>query len=482
MGLVADTPRAAADLHNGLTGCQPRRHMGFTLGELAASTHGELLDGDPGLRLDRLVTDSRDAGPGALFVALTGEAMDGHEFIEVAVRQGASALLCRAVPPGVSTARVLVPDTTEALVGFGRGRLAETRVRVVAVTGSAGKTTTKEMVASVLSRAHSVLRGDNRNTYTGLAMNLAELDPGRDVFVGEYGMDGLGQIAFLARIAPPDVALVLNVGLAHVGLLGSIEAVARAKRELVEAVPSDGVALLNADDPRVTAMAGVCRGNVVYFGVDSKAATVDYRADDVELRGLAGSTFTLRTPEGDAAIVLAVPGRHAVSNAVAAAGAGHLLGVSLEDTAAALRDFRPVSGRLNLRSGRRGATIIDDAYNASPGSMEASLQVLASEPGRTRIAVLGDMLELGDETAEAHLQLGRAAGSSADLLVVLGDCAETVLEGARGAGMAAEDMIHAADVDAAVESVEARLEGAVVLVKASRGMALDRVVERLVAP
>ena len=471
---------ARRDLRAGLAGCHPRHNMSFTLDDLAASTGGRLVHADAGLVLDRLVTDSREAGKGALFVALAGEEMDGHRFIDVALRNGASALLVRDAPAGVSVPTVVVADTTEALVGFTRGRLSAHHVQVVGVTGSAGKTTTKEMMASVLARAHGVLRGDNRNTYTGLAMNLAQLQPDHDVFVGEYGMDALGQIAFLARMAPPDVAVVLNVGLAHVGLLGSIEAVAQAKRELVEAVGPTGVAVLNADDPRVAAMASACRGRVVYFGVDTPAASIDYSGAGIELRGLAGSSFTLRTPDGSARVDLAIPGRHAVSNAVASAAVAHLLGVTLEDTAAALGEFRPVGGRLNLRPGRSGAIVIDDAYNASPGSMEASLQVLASEPGRTRIAVLGDMLELGDESAEAHRRVGRVAGRSADLLVALGDCAPLVIEGAREVGMAPEQIVYAEDVDVAVARIEPRLGGAVVLVKASRGMALDRVVDRLV--
>ena len=454
--------------------------MTFTLRDLASDTGGRLVDATSEVVLDRLVTDSREAGPGALFVALAGDAMDGHDFIDIAVRNGASALLCRNAPAGVTLPRVLVDNTTEALVGFARGRLAAHHVQVVGVTGSAGKTTTKEMLASLLERAHKVLRGDNRNTYTGLAMNLAQLGPAHDVFVGEYGMDALGQIAFLGRMAPPDVAVVLNVGLAHVGLLGSIDAIAAAKRELVEAVSPAGVAVLNADDHRVASMASACRGRVVYFGVETPSGSIDYSAAGVELLGLAGSTFTLHTPDGAAPVRLAIPGRHAVGNAVAAAAAAHLLGVSLDDIVAALGEVRPVGGRLNLRPGREGSIVIDDAYNASPGSMEASLQVLASEPGRTRIAVLGDMLELGEESAAAHRAVGRAAARSADLLVALGSHGALVIEAAREAGMAAGQAILAEDVDAAVARVDASLGGAVVLVKASRGMALDRVVDRLV--
>lgn len=474
-----------ADVRIGIADWHPTQDMSFTLAELARATGGRLVDApDPEVVLDRLVTDSRQAGAGALFVALVGEAMDGHEFIPVAAEAGASALLCREAPAGITTPRVLVPDTREALVGFSRERLATNHVKVVGVTGSAGKTTTKEMIAAVLEQGMHVLKTEgNLNTYTGLPMALAGLEPSHRVFVAEYGMSALGEIAFLARMAPPDIAVVLNVGMAHVGMLGSIEQVAVAKRELVEALAADGIALLNADDPRVAAMAPAVQGSVRYFGVaegETPPPGVDFYASEVRIGGLGGTTFTLNVPGDSIEVTLAVPGAHTVSNAVAAAAAGHLLGVPLNRAAAALAAFRPVGGRMNVRPGRQGSMVIDDAYNASPGSMEASLQVLGSEPGRYRIAVLGDMLELGDEAPGAHRRVGAAAAGAADLLVVLGEYAGDVVDGAREAGMAVDRAMTVAGVDEAVRLVEARLAGALVLVKGSRGMELDRVVDRLV--
>ena len=260
---------------------------------------------------------------------------------------------------------------------------------------------------------------------------------------------------------------------------------AAAKRELVDALGEAGVAILNADDARVAAMASACAGRVHFYsiqGVNAGAPRVDYFAADVRVNGLGGTSFTLNVPSGSVPVELSVPGEHTVGNAVAAAAVGHLMGIRLERIAAALAAFRPIGGRMNVRPGREGSTIIDDAYNASPGSMEASLQVLGSEPGRARIAVLGDMLELGDEATSAHQAVGRAAAVSADLLLVLGDNAVHVVEAARAAGLAADAALVVADVDAAVDALEPLLPGAVVLVKASRGMALDRVVDRLVAP
>ena len=479
--MIASPPH----LRRGVAGCHPTEHMTFTLGEVARATGGELLDCPPGdVVLDRLVTDSRQAGQGALFVALAGEATDGHRFLPEVVAAGTSALLCRDAPAGTTTPRVLVPDTREALVGFSRARLAAVGATVVGVTGSAGKTTTKEMIAAVLARGLPVHKTEgNLNTYTGFPMSLAHIEARHRAFVAEYGMSALGEIAFLARMAPPDIAVVLNVGMAHVGMLGSIEKVAEAKRELVEALDEHGTAVLNRDDPRVVAMAAACRGRVIYYGVGPDGATgprAQYRATDVRLGGLGGTAFTLVTPSGSVEVQVGVPGEHTVSNAVAAAAVGDLMGVAPAEVAAALAEFRPIGGRMNLRPGREGATVIDDAYNASPGSMEASLQVLGSEPGRARIAVLGDMLELGDESVAAHREVGRVAAACADLLVALGDYAADVVQGARDAGMPADRALVAPDVEAAVAAVEPRLPGAVVLVKASRGMALDRVVDRLV--
>ncbi|MFN2465016.1 MAG: UDP-N-acetylmuramoyl-tripeptide--D-alanyl-D-alanine ligase [Candidatus Dormibacteria bacterium] len=475
----------SAHLHIGAADWHPTGEMSFTLSDVARATGGRLVAPAAGeVLLDRLVTDSRQAGTGALFVALAGEAMDGHEFLTAAARAGASALLCRKAPAGVDTPMVIVPDTREALVTFSRDRLARNGVKVVAVTGSAGKTTTKEMMAGVLARGLAVLKTEgNLNTYTGLPMALARLEPSHDVFVAEYGMSALGEIAFLARMAPPDIAVVLNVGLAHVGMLGGIDAVARAKRELVEGVNPGGTAVLNADDHRVAAMATAALGTVHYFStgeVVAEGVAPEYRASGIRVNGLRGSSFTLHVPGDAVEVTLAVPGAHTVSNAVAAAAVGHLMGIPLPDIAAALAAFRPVGGRMNLKPGREGSMVIDDAYNASPGSMEASLLVLGAEPERYRIAVLGDMLELGDEAVAAHRRMGAAAAGAANLLVALGDYAEDVVEAAREAGLDPQQALVVDDVDAALRAIEDRLRGALVLVKASRGMALDRVVDRLV--
>jgi UDP-N-acetylmuramoyl-tripeptide--D-alanyl-D-alanine ligase len=453
--------------------------VSFTLFELAEATTGTLLGAQEDLVLDRLVIDSREAAAGALFVALVGETTDGHRFLEQAAQAGATAVLCQSAPADLSVPRVVVDDTREALVRFTRHQLQRQRCTVVGVTGSVGKTSTKEMVASVLEQRFQVLKTEgNLNTYTGLPMSLARMEPRHQVFIAEYAMSALGEIAYLARMAPPDVAIVLNVGLSHVGMLGSIEAVAQAKRELVEALRPDGVAVLNADDARVAAMASASAGRVLTFGLGE----ADVRALDLRLDGLGGSTFTLVLPGGDsAAVSLKPPGAHAVSNALAAAAAGHVMGLNAEQVAEGLGAAVPVAGRGSLRPGRRGSLVIDDAYNASPSSMEAALRVLLAEENRPRVAVLGEMLELGDEAPGAHRQLGRTA-AGADFLVALGEHAALVGEGAREAGMADDRIAIVDSAEAAAAAVEPMLENALVLVKASRGMALEQVVDRLAEP
>jgi UDP-N-acetylmuramoyl-tripeptide--D-alanyl-D-alanine ligase len=450
--------------------------VSFRLFELAEATGGRLVGAEGDFQLHRLVIDSREATGGALFVALLGETTDGHRFVDQAIERGAAAVLCQAGPEAPAVPMVIVDDTREALVRFTRHQLHRQGCKVVGITGSVGKTSTKEMAAAVLGRRFEVLKTEgNLNTYTGLPMSVAGLEPRHQVFVAEYAMSALGEIQFLTRMAPPDVAIVLNVGLSHVGLLGSVEAVAQAKRELVEGLVEDGVAILNADDTRVAAMASAAPGRVLTFGLGE----ADIHAADLRPGGLGGTTFWLQLPGEGAEVRLPVAGAHAVSNALAAAAAGHVMGIPAAEIAAALGAVEAVSGRGKARTGRLGSTVIDDAYNASPSSMAAALEVLLEETARPRIAVLGEMLELGDRAAAAHREVGRAA-SGADFLVAIGEHANEIAEGAREGGLEPDRIAVVDSAAAAAEAVEARLAGALVLVKASRGMALEEVVDRLV--
>jgi UDP-N-acetylmuramoyl-tripeptide--D-alanyl-D-alanine ligase len=383
------------------------------------------------------------------------------------------------VPGSIATPQVVVPDTKRALVDFTRFRLAAAKCRVVGVTGSVGTTTTKEMIAAVVGSGFKVLKtAGNLNTYTGFPMTVAALEPGVEVFVAEYAMSAPGEIRFLTEMARPDIAVVLNVGLSHVGMLGSIDAVAAAKQELVEALDENGQAVLNADDPRVAPMAAASRGDVTRYSLRA-SRDVGVHAANIDLQGLRGSEFDVVFDGATAHVRLPAAGLHNVSNALAAIAAGGAAGIGLEQAAAALESFAPVAGRMAMRRGRGGSTVIDDSYNASPSSMEAALVVLAAEPARPRVAILGDMLELGDASAAAHRQVGRAA-AGVDMLIAVGDNAADLVKGAVDAGLPADRAIVAGDTDEAAALALAHLDGGVVLVKASRGAALERVVEQLV--
>lgn len=447
--------------------------------EIVDATRGRLIAGPHDVVFTQLFIDSREVKPGGLFVALRGEQHDGHVFIPQAVEHGATGILCERPAQGIDGAAVIqVDDTRRALFDIAADRLSRQSHPIVAITGSAGKTTTKDLIAHVLGRRLRVRKSEgNLNTYTGIPMTIFQMDPRDRVLVVEYAMSRAGEIRELTQVAPPTIGVVLNVGLAHVGFLGSIEAVAAAKRELIEGLATGGLAVLNADDPRVRAMSAVGR-RFTLFGF-AKDATV--RAERIRLRGLEGSTFMLHTPRGKAEIDLRLPGQHSISNALAAAAVALEFEFDAPAIASALHGFAPPSRRMNIVSGRNGATVIDDSYNASPGSMQAALEVLRLAPkGALKVAVLGDMLELGDQAEQAHDEVGSLAGKTADVVIAVGEYASRMVQSARGAGLPIERAVVVESAEQAVAAVTQFLTPQTqVLVKGSRGMRLERVVEQI---
>jgi UDP-N-acetylmuramoyl-tripeptide--D-alanyl-D-alanine ligase len=447
--------------------------------EVVQATHGRLLSGSQDLSLSELFTDSREVKPGGLFVALRGELHDGHVFIPQAVERGAAGILCERPPARIETAAVIqVEDTRQALFDITTDRLHRQALPIVAITGSAGKTTTKDLIAHLLGRRLRVHKSEgNLNTYTGIPITIFQMDPRDRVLVVEYAMSRAGEIRELTMVAPPTIGVVLNVGLAHVGFLGSIEAVTAAKRELIEGLAPSGLAVLNADDSRVRGMSAVSR-RFTLFGFSHDAAV---RADKVRLHGLEGSTFTLLTARGKAEVYLRLPGQHSISNALAAAAVALEFEFDAPAIASALHGFVPPSRRMNIVNGRNGATVIDDSYNASPGSMQAALQVLQLAPkGSLRVAVLGDMLELGGHAQRAHEEIGSLAAKTADVLIALGEYAPGMVESARRAGLADERAFVVEGAEQAVAALAPLLTPQTqVLVKGSRGMQLERVVEQI---
>ena len=453
--------------------------MAMSVKEVVDATGGRLLSGSQDVSLSALFTDSREVKPGGLFVALRGEEQDGHGFIPQAIERGAAGILCERPPQAVDHAAViLVSDTRQGLFDLTADRLRRQALPIVAITGSAGKTTTKDLIAHVLGRRLRVHKSEgNLNTYTGIPMTIFQMDPRDRALVVEYAMSRAGEIRELTTVAPPAIGVVLNVGLAHVGFLGSIDAVAAAKRELVEGLTPGGLAVLNADDPRVRAMSAVARRFTLY-GLASDASV---RAERIRLHGIEGSTFTLVTPRGKAEVYLRLPGQHSISNALAAAAVALEFEFDGPAIATALHGFTPPARRMNIVTGRNGATVIDDSYNASPGSMQAALHVLELAPkGSLKVAVLGDMLELGDHAARAHEEIGSLAGRTADIVIALGEFAPRVVESARRAGLAKERAYVVEGADQVVAALGPLLTPQTqVLVKGSRGMRLERVVEQI---
>jgi UDP-N-acetylmuramoyl-tripeptide--D-alanyl-D-alanine ligase len=467
---------------------------GLTPEDLASMTGGRLL-----LRGSRparhAAVDSRLVTDGSLFVAMEGERTDGHRFLAAAAAAGAAALLVGREPDLAAgeaplgdlgdVTVVLVPDPLRALQAVAAAWRRRFDPLVVGVTGSIAKTSTKEAVAAVLGRRFVTLRSEgNRNNEVGLPLTVLDLGPEHDAAVLEMGMYAGGEIRDLAAIALPSIGIVTTVQPVHLSRIGSIEAIEDAKAELVEALPAaadGGTAILNADDPRVRRMAGRTRARVLGYGF---AADADVRAADVASAGFDGMRFTLVTPSGSAATSIRGLGRLAVHNALAGAAAGLAAGMTIDEIAAGLAEVGSAPHRSAvIRAG--GVTIVDDAYNASPGSVRAALELLAGLPGRP-VAVLGEMRELGSEHDASHLEVGRLAGDTLDLLVVVdgapGGAADGIVEGARAAGLAPDRVLAVPDVAAAVAALGARVApGDVVLVKASRGVELERVVDGLVA-
>jgi UDP-N-acetylmuramoyl-tripeptide--D-alanyl-D-alanine ligase len=462
----------------------------LTAAELVDLTGGRLLRSS-GRPVRGAAVDSRLVQPGELFVALPGERTDGHRHLGDAARAGAAALLVTKPVGGDELAEfgdvsvLQVDDAVRGLGAIAAGWRARFDPLVVGITGSIAKTSTKEAVATVLAADRPTLRsGGNQNNEIGLPLTVLRIGPGDAAVVLEMGMYVGGEIRDLARIARPRIGVVTSVLGVHLSRIGTIDAVEAAKAELVEALPADGVVVLNADDARVRRMAGRTMARTLAYGF---AGDADVGAEDVASAGLAGMRFTLRLPNTEPGgppilIPAEVPalGRLSVHNALAAAAVGFAAGIAPAAIVSALARgwSAPHRGEL-VRAG--GITFVDDAYNASPVSVVAALDLLGGLPGR-RVAVLGEMLELGAESAAGHREVGRAAAATCALLCVVGAGAAGIAAGARDAGMPPSGIVEAADREAATDRLGSLLRpGDVVLVKASRGVGLELLVERLAA-
>jgi UDP-N-acetylmuramoyl-tripeptide--D-alanyl-D-alanine ligase len=430
--------------------------------EIATATNGELHGGDR--NIDGITIDSRSVHPGALFVPIVGE-RDGHDFIPAAVEAGAAAYLTARPPVDLDAAAVVVPDTAEGLLALGRharGRLPD---RVIGVTGSVGKTTVKDLTRAALSPRYAASANERSfNNELGVPITLANAPGETDVTVIEMGARGRGHIALLCDIARPTIGIVTAVELAHTELFGTLEEVAAAKSELVEALPDSGVAILNANRPLVLSMASRTRARVLTFAVDAPDA--DVTAGEIKVDDELRPSFVLRSPWGDAAVQLSVAGLHQVSNALAAGAAALALGVTPDEVARGLAEAMLSPWRMELTRTRSGAVVINDAYNANPASTEAALRSLAVLPARRRIAVLGVMAELGDMGPAEHK---RIAALARDLGI------EVIAVDAPGYGVPS---VEGVDGALAVLQLE---DGDAVLVKGSRVAGLEALASALCA-
>lgn len=455
--------------------------IGLSIQEVCEAVQGELEAGLNDIYVDKVSTDTRSIPPGCLYVALVGQRFDGHEFISMAVRGGARAVMVSkpiASPDEVSVIRV--NDTLvglQQLAGYLRRKWQE---KIIAITGSNGKTSTKDLVAAVLETELNVLKTQgNFNNEIGLPLTLLNLTRKHQIGVIEMGMRGLGEIALLAKIAQPNIGIITNVGETHLELLGSVENIAQAKGELLDYLDPSGVAILNGDDQRIRQQAQRYPGEKIFYGFQPEN---QLRVISSETTPDGASVFTVQWGTEQHQIKLNIPGQHNVLNACAAIAVGRYLGISWTNIQRALASAELTGMRLQVIKQPNGK-IINDAYNANPASTVAALGVL-QEVGaqQRRIAVLGSMFELGSREEAGHREVGRVAASVVDELVTIGELARFIAQGASEAGLSNQHVREFADNEAAIAYLRGLLRpGDVVLVKGSRGMHLEEVIVQLEA-
>lgn len=462
--------------------------------EIIEAISGKLVSGKSEGAFSGVSTDSRNIRPGELFIALTGENFDGHNFIEAALQKGACGAIVRSRwfkgssglnrLSGLNFFVVEVEDTLKALGDIAMLWREKHPIPVVAITGSNGKTTTKEMAALILSQKFRVLKTEgNLNNLIGLPLTVLNIDDSHDVAVLELGMNSFGEIARLSEICKPDIALITNVGSGHLEGLGSIEGVAKAKGEILEGLKAGGTFVVNVDDPYIREIAKGWNGNLVTFGLNSLDADVKTLLTDYSCCSGSGVTVSMMVKGKSLSVKLMGLGLHNSYNATAAAAVGIAVGIGHEDIRKGLEEWRPFKGRFELNRLEGGVNLIDDTYNANPNSVAMALKTLADVKGAGRgIAILGDMLELGVYAEEAHYEIGKkAASTGVDFLFLMGPLSSVhTLKGARDGGMDEGQIVICSDYKDVHGRVNPILTGGDwVLVKGSRGMAMEKVVEEI---
>jgi UDP-N-acetylmuramoyl-tripeptide--D-alanyl-D-alanine ligase len=455
----------------------------ISLQKAIGAVNGRLLAGDPVSTITGVSTDTRTIRPGDLFFALKGENADGHAYVPKAIEAGAGVVISdeSSLPGGTNTIAIKVEDPLWALGDLAKYYRSLFKVRVVGITGSVGKTTTKEMLTAILEQKWKVLKNKaNYNNEIGLPLTLFELDRSHEVAVLEMAMRGLGEIQRLASIAKPEIGVITNIGISHIERLGSQGAIADAKAELLGELPPDGVAILNAEDGYFEVIKDKFSGKVVSFGSSKSADVIGARVkclDEGQYRFVL-----LISGQGALEVTLPIMGRHNVYNALAAAAAANQLGLDLLAIRAGLETVTPPDMRMEFTQTKDGLAILNDAYNASPASVIAALRTLQALKGYDRkVAVLGDMLELGDYARKAHEDVGRAlVESGVKKLIVVGKLAGSIADGAKAAGIP-NDAVKSYETSAeAAKKIKSHLRaGDAVLVKGSRAVKMEAIVRAL---
>jgi UDP-N-acetylmuramoyl-tripeptide--D-alanyl-D-alanine ligase len=461
--------------------------MSFSIEEVLKATGGRLLQGKEGTFFRGVATDSRTVAEGELFIALKGVHFDGYHYALEALEKMAGGVMIEEEKVGDirwngyrSRAVIVVKDTLNALGDLARDRRRKYNTPVVALTGSNGKTTTKEMISACLETTFPILKTrENFNNLVGLPLTLLNLTENERVVILEMGMNVPGEIRRLTEIAEPDVGLITNIQKVHLEGMGSMERLKEEKGELFQRMKKNGMIIVNRDDPRVFDLASRFSGQRITFGIENPA---DVMAKEIRLRSAEGTSFILRIEGEEVEITLPLFGRHFVPNALSAIAIASLFGIEVMEAKEALESFHPFPMRMEIVHLEGGRTVINDAYNANPRSMELALETLSEVKGKGRaIAVLGDMLELGSFTEEAHQQLGQKVDElSIDLLLTLGEEAPVVAESAIRHGLPPE---RAKVVESHREAIsilkQMMREGDWVLVKGSRRMAMEKIVKGL---
>lgn len=453
----------------------------MTIRGLAAAVGGTVVGTAPpeDLTVSALCRDSRQIVPGSLYLPLSGERFDGHDFIDDALARGAVGCLTAKVLPHYRADKcyIKVPDTRLALRDLARYFLEEAALPCVGITGSVGKTTTKEMIAAVLSQRRCVLKTEgNLNNDIGLPLTLLRLTPAHEICVLEMGTNHFGEIDYLARIAPPDTAVLTNIGDCHIEFLGSREGVLMAKSELFAHMAPGGLAVLNGDDALLAPLHGKLPVKTVLCGT---LPGLDYTATDIREDDAGQVVCTVTTPRTQFTAIIPAPGRHMIYPALMAAAVGERYGMTGGEIAAGILCFAPGAMRMNVIDRADSIRILDDAYNANPQSMKAAIDVLAGGGAKCRVAVLGDMFELGGGAQVLHAEVGAYLGrSGVNCLVAVGPLARHIAQAAKGAGCAETHWVE--DTEAALPILRTLARPhTTFLVKASRGMAFERIVSQL---